>query len=61
MVKSYENPKSHWSKEKEQEYLKQMKEFYSKLQDDGYDREKRQGYLISKNFQKVKSTRDIAL
>ena len=53
-----ENPKSHWSKEKEQEYLKQMKEFYSKLQDNGSDREKRQGYLISKNFQKVKSTRE---
>ena len=53
-----QNPKSYWSKEKEQEYLKQMKEFYSKLHDDGRDREERKGYLISKNFQKAKSMRE---
>lgn len=53
------NPKSDWTKEKEQEYIKQMKEFYKKLEENQSSdrRHERDGYLISKNFQKVKSTR----
>ena len=54
------NPKSDWTKEKEQEYIKQMKQFYKKLQENQTSdrRDKRNGYLISRNFQKVKSTRE---
>ncbi len=53
-----ENPKNRWDKEKEKEYLKQMKQFYQKFQDNDQDREKRDGFLISKNFKKVKSSRE---
>ena len=56
------NPKSDWTKEKEQEFIEQMKQFYKRLEqsESSENREQRSGYLISKNFKKVKSTRECA-
>ena len=53
------NPKSLWTDEKEEEYLKQLKEFYSKEKKDLEFVEKLQedGFLIPKNLITRKSKR----
>lgn len=57
--KAIENPRKYWNKEKEQEYLNQMKEFYKKLDKakEKDSREEVEGVLISKKFDSVESTR----
>jgi hypothetical protein len=46
------NPKSNWTDEKEEEYLEQLKEFYSKQRKKAEDNEKieEEGFLLSKNL-----------
>ncbi len=54
-----ENPKKHWNKEKEQQYLEQMRLFYQKVDKSksSEDREKVDGVLISKKFSSIESKR----
>ena len=53
------NPKSRWTDEKEQEYLQQLKEFYSKQRKRTDDSEKieEEGFLLSKNLISKESKR----
>ena len=46
------NPKSSWTDEKEEEYLQQLKEFYSKQRErlDNSEKINEEGFLLSKNL-----------
>ena len=54
-----DNPKKHWNKEKEQQYLEQMKLFYEKIDESKSSdaREDVDGVLISKKFDSIESKR----
>ena len=53
------NPQSLWTDEKEEDYLENLKEFYSKQRDLAEDTEKTEedGFLLSKNLINKKSDR----
>ena len=53
------NPKSGWTDEKEEEYLEQLKEFYSKQRKRSDENEKieEEGFLLSKNLISKESKR----
>jgi len=53
------NPKSGWTDEKEEEYLKQLKEFYSKqkIKTDNNEKVNEEGFLLSKNLISKESKR----
>ena len=49
--KAIKNPKSFWTKEKEERYLADLKEFYSRNQgEEEYQKERRGSVLISTKF-----------
>jgi len=53
------NPKSLWTDEKEQEYLQQMKDFYSKQRKkkDNNEKTEEEGFLLAKNLISKESER----
>lgn len=54
-----ENPKSFWTKEKEQKYLKDLKEFYRREREKRESEKERRGdVLISKKFFEKTTSRD---
>ncbi len=58
-TEAIQNPKSNWTKEKEQDYLEQTKQFYKKIDENKKKSEKefRDGFFISKRFLSNESKR----
>ena len=55
--KAIQNPKKFWTQEKEEEYLKQVREFYNKSEDKSQDKDRVGDVYISKKILNRESNR----